>query len=998
MGKKRKARFPKQRAVQPDARALERTADNGWARYTLTAELLSDAHLGSGSGGGGIDAHVARDRHGHPVIWASHVEGVLRDAARRLRLDQAAGDLFGRAGGQRQRAVFTSLYTGERPESHVWRSTARKAFDNRAPKDDTLRVVEYVPKGTKLEGEVELPANELPALQRLVQEVDALGGGRSTGAGRVKLALAEISSTPRKVGAPSGRLVLLLKNRDPLCITATAMPDNLIPSLSFVPGRALLGAVAAWLIAEGDRETASLLTSGRVSVSDALPLPQSPTQLDSVEVLPAPLSLQSEKPKGAAGDVPWWAHATEATQWRDAFDTTEKLKRPGDDLFVCRASPSDPWTTFRPSRRVRLRNGRPDLAQADASLFAIEQIVEETLFLADLRGSLEDMKTLAEKLAPVLEGRRWLRVGRAGAPVEVTELAWSDAVPSVNTAEQALLTLTSDLLVRDEYLRWKTRAGVGIRHKTGARASGVLYDREVIPAGTKWPLHLRVDWSYVLGNDEGRETEGILGYVLAKHWAECRCWLGGGAARGLGWCHLEDLKAWRLDEDNYERWVKSDRTRLPAPLTEVPVVEPTRSWCFRTLDVDIAFGAYVPEPSEAAWGLDMLAIGPHDGERAVQPKGDGVWAKPPWASREDTPDALSTDRAILMEGPRPLLPGSSVRGPLRHAFSRAERAAEHTVADPHGAQGKVGVDDVAGQAFGTVDRSSRILIRDARAEKDWAAAKLHMHAEDEFSAGSYGSGKRDGVRVLRGVFPVRIVIEGTTPEEVAPLVALIDRQVALGALGHLPIGGHKTRGAGWGRWQPKPWVEDDVQKTRNWTPSQEPEPSRLATSQPQRTFIERPADGDGWVRVSHGSLERGALTLDEAANEAKAALGAHALVAWWCDPTIDPKLTELPATFGRGWPENGALHVDEVAFFAARAVWRAARTSSGARWVLIEEVASNDTGAMQVSVVHTPARLHGSRRFASADIGQGNVLLREWHVGDGRLEFTLGFKLTKEQR
>jgi hypothetical protein len=31
-----------------------------WVRQTLTAELLSDAHLGSGSGGSGIDALVAQ--------------------------------------------------------------------------------------------------------------------------------------------------------------------------------------------------------------------------------------------------------------------------------------------------------------------------------------------------------------------------------------------------------------------------------------------------------------------------------------------------------------------------------------------------------------------------------------------------------------------------------------------------------------------------------------------------------------------------------------------------------------------------------------------------------------------------------------------------------------------------------------------------------------------------------------------------------------------------
>jgi hypothetical protein len=427
-----------------------------WVRYTLTAKFLSDAHLGSGSGGGGIDALIARDRYDRPVIWASHVEGVLRDAARRLRGDEEAGKFFGRSGGEQQCAVFTSLYAEEKHESRIWCSTAREAFDNRAPKDDTLRVIEYVPKGTKLVGEVELPASDLPTLQRLVQEVDALGGGRSTGAGRVKLSLTEITPTTRKTGDTTERLVLLLKNRDPLCITATATPDNLIPSLAFVPGRALLGSLASWLIAEGDRATASLLTSGKVSVSDALPLPQTPKNLSDIEVLPAPLSLQSEKPKGVAGDVPWWAQPTTPTNRIDAWGAEEKLKRPEDDLFVYRTGASEAWITFKPARRVRLRNGRPDPKQVDASLFAIEQIVEKTHFLAELYGSPEDLKKFSEKLAAVLEGRRWLRLGRAGAPVEVAQFAWSKVTGATIPTDRALLSLTSDLLVRDEYLRWQT--------------------------------------------------------------------------------------------------------------------------------------------------------------------------------------------------------------------------------------------------------------------------------------------------------------------------------------------------------------------------------------------------------------------------------------------------------------------------------------------------------------------------------------------------------------
>src|SRR5690606_9822599 len=158
-------------------------------------------------------------------------------------------------------------------------------------------------------------------------------------------------------------------------------------------------------------------------------------------------------------------------------------------------------------------------------------------------------------------------------------------------------------------------------------------------------LRFRVDRSYALDDAEFTEAEGILGYVLKEHWAHGRCWLGGGAARGLGWCHLDELKAYRFDEASYEAWVKSGRSQLPTAIAAVPVAPPTRSWCFRTLDVKLSFGEYKPEPSEAAWGLDMFAVGPHDTERAVQPRGDGSkWAWPAWAANANTPDALSTDR------------------------------------------------------------------------------------------------------------------------------------------------------------------------------------------------------------------------------------------------------------------------------------------------------------------------------------------------------------------
>jgi hypothetical protein len=440
----------------------------GWIRLTLTAKLFSDAHLGSGTGGGGIDALLSRDRNDRPVIWASHLEGILRDAARRLQGDNAAGSFFGHSGGQAQRAIFTSLYADTDVERHIWRSTARESFANRAPKGDTLRVIEHVPTGTTFTGEVELPASQADTLRRLVQEVDALGGGRATGAGRVALSLTEVPSTPIQTTIATGRLKLLLANRDPICVTATATPDNLIPSLSFVPGRALLGAITAWLIDEGHRTTASLLTSGRVSVSDALPLPTAPSNVDDVEVLPAPLSLQSEKPVGSAGEVPWWARSTPQRRV-DSWNAEKKLRRPEEDLYAYRGCAGEAWTTFRPARRVRLRNGRPDPTQAEPSLFAIEQIAEETYFLAELRGSQADMEVLADALAPVLEGLRWLRVGRAGAPVEVKQAVWCGPTARAEPSETAILTLTSDLLLRDDQLRWRTMLDTdGLRDLLGA--------------------------------------------------------------------------------------------------------------------------------------------------------------------------------------------------------------------------------------------------------------------------------------------------------------------------------------------------------------------------------------------------------------------------------------------------------------------------------------------------------------------------------------------------
>lgn len=540
------------------------------------------------------------------------------------------------------------------------------------------------------------------------------------------------------------------------------------------------------------------------------------------------------------------------------------------------------------------------------------------------------------------------------------------------------------------------RAGVGICQKTSARAHGVLYDREVVPAGTRWPLVMRLDWLYA--GAEAVEAEGILGYVLAEHWMRERCWIGGDISRGLGWCHVEKLQAWRLDTTAYDRWLRSnqDPKELPGPLKAIPTVGPTRSWCFRILDSEVDFGEYRPDAKGPAWGLDMLSVGCHAADQSVQPTGAGHWPRPSWTRPGDRgPVRLDTDRTLLMDEGRPVLPGSSVRGPMRHTLSRGARASGRHVKDPHLEAGTVGENDPAGAIFGTVERSSRVLIRDAYATQGWAAARLHMHAEDEFSAGSYGSAKRNAIRLLRGKFPVRIVVEGPDEATVSPLTTEIDRIVALGALSHLPVGGHKTRGAGWGRWTSTGWQNHDVVKARSWAPS----PERQAASPPAGRRHESPSVGpdygdrdvqETWVSVNSGNLDGARLTLGRAVDAARAALGDQ-LIAWWCEPSIDLSLTVAPATFGRLWPSGSALRVDEVVFFAAEGSWRAAHTVSGVRWVLIKEVPPDTPGALQAAAVRTRARLHGdSTRFAFASpLHPDKVSVREWHDGHEPIGFTL---------
>ena len=132
-------------------------------RLTLSIELLEDLHIGTGTGWGDIDALQVRDRRGWPVLPASHIKGLLREAAnewRRLEPSALSREdveyLFGRPGKGQGRLQLTSAYLcADAPVSPlVWGST--EIDDKGTAAEQSLRFVEYIPAGNRFSMQIAL--------------------------------------------------------------------------------------------------------------------------------------------------------------------------------------------------------------------------------------------------------------------------------------------------------------------------------------------------------------------------------------------------------------------------------------------------------------------------------------------------------------------------------------------------------------------------------------------------------------------------------------------------------------------------------------------------------------------------------------------------------------------------------------------------------------------------------------------------------------------------
>jgi len=483
--------------------------------YDVTIRLEEDLHSGTGTGIGILDAIQITGRDNLPVIRATHIKGLLREAGRLLcemgcYSEADYNNLFGEEGGwQRSALLMQSLrfkIEEQKNWSHQWTSTSRE-INSRTPQENTLRTLQYVKAGSSFQGQWLLTNPDLADfLGDCFQQVTHLGSSRSRGGGRIwvekfKANLPKPDRFPKPVRffpvpkTGQTRLRLILRNLEPLCLPITGFPGNTVPSECYIRGQQLLGALVASVLRDGNQKIAEDLLAGKIKIGNAYPLPEQVSKdCSQWAVLPFPLNLYHKKPEpNTPPEQPWWTEPTGKISYlgergeKDQFQKDEKnpkgdkLKRPGDREFLFHSGDeSDNWQRYQPKMAIHMRNQTPTDKKGDQELniagekrrddlFSEEEILEDTCFMSDIRFSnstdnLTDKTTDAAEFAEefskafnaLLSGKTWLSLGRGGRPVVVQHAIWSKPETVISTSkpepERLTVHLTSDLIARTETL------------------------------------------------------------------------------------------------------------------------------------------------------------------------------------------------------------------------------------------------------------------------------------------------------------------------------------------------------------------------------------------------------------------------------------------------------------------------------------------------------------------------------------------------------------------
>jgi CRISPR/Cas system CSM-associated protein Csm3 (group 7 of RAMP superfamily) len=152
--------------------------------------------------------------------------------------------------------------------------------------------------------------------------------------------------------------------------------------------------------------------------------------------------------------------------------------------------------------------------------------------------------------------------------------------------------------------------------------------------------------------------------------------------------------------------------------------------------------------------------------------------------------------------PTPYIPGSSIRGSLRHTLSWLLRKQDKEIWEPAGENDYPSNDDakkdIVLKIFGSTKQSSNLLIADAMpVNDDWQAVVLEMHAEDEFTQGAYSSSKFDHTCLTKGKFQATFLLEAESFLDLKEMEKELEKLQILGNNHMIPVGSGQWKGLGW---------------------------------------------------------------------------------------------------------------------------------------------------------------------------------------------------------
>jgi len=347
------------------------------------------------------------------------------------------------------------------------------------------------------------------------------------------------------------------------------------------------------------------------------------------------------------------------------------------------------------------------------------------------------------------------------------------------------------------------RQNVRIHGKTGAAVNGGLFDSENLPPGTRWSFVLEIDLSR--SNDNYQQIIDMTLQTL-RVWANGYCWLGRSVSRGTGWFCLEKTQIAKV---GWEQWPNSNINNV-SEYFDSHFTERAQSLCEISNTDLVSDGGWqwhefrltltVGESSDNDYGINFLSIGGHSGDSLLLDIQKDLIDQQRLLLPDSKLSSSVTERWLAdhvfaytreQDAIKPYIPGSSIRGVLRHAAEWW--ANKHGLSMDH-------LDEV----FGTMTdkpKAGALLVSDAQLSSDnWQAALLKMHAEDEFSGGVYESALFDRLVLTQAQFTARLVLEARQ-SDIKKLHHALTPAFKLAQQGFIGLGGQTHRGLGRLHWQ-----------------------------------------------------------------------------------------------------------------------------------------------------------------------------------------------------